>query len=408
MASIKNSQCLFEARNTFNRSYGSSSFMIKGPFVTNEENGIDESNKFIIQLNHLEIIQNIFKTFGDLIKAITISFYYIDEPKANQIIECINQNATELIKFEINDCYGNVLEKLKKPFSKVYTATFSVNSYRNFNYSVVPLKFDGIFPQLQQLFIKTVNENDWKIVGEHYSQLKTLSVELPEVTENGRPDVESLFQNSPNINSLTIIYSSLKILKAASIFLPKLNYLSVDRLSNDVYEDDKIYFNNITALSIRETDENDLIPQLMVFNQLKIIILNFRFDFTDVWCLLFKNQKQNSIKILDLTADSFENRHLSSIVEFQTNIKWAFISSKTKVSADGMVNFIERSKSMVKFQVVGRLIDISQRDFLEEKLEESWNIDLNYLNYNDYIEISLQRYWSNDHINIELERIIFN
>lgn len=391
MASTKNAQCFSEARNAFNRSYTHTSFLIKGPFVSDDENGIDESNKLLIQLKHFENIQNILRTFGDLMQAISISFYYIDETKGIEIIECINRNSTELIKFEVNDCYGKVLERLKTPFSKVYIATFSANSYRDFNNNVLTQKFDRIFPQLQHLFVKTVNENDWKIVGNKFPHLKSLTVDLPEPIEPGRPDVDSLFKNSPDINSLTISYSSLKILKAASDFLPNLNVLEVKRLSNDVYDDDQIHFKNVTVFSMTVTSENEQIPQKMDFTQLQMITLSLSFDFSDEWSTFFNNHEENTIEFLDLTADSFGEKHLSNIVERQPNIKWAFIHSKTKISADSIADFVEHSKRMFRFQLVARLIDISQRDFLEGKLEDEWDIEMSYLNYNDYLEVTLKR-----------------
>lgn len=392
LVSTKSSICLSEAQNAFARSYKTSNFIVKGPFLANEQNGIDDTNKIAVQMKHFKTIKNIIRTFGHLIQIIKISFYYMEEAIGAEIVSFVSDNCTEsLLVFHLNDCYGQILSKWTKSFRTVYEASISTDAYRVLKNQSLTIQMDKIMPNLQRLSVKITNANDWQIVGNKFLHLISLNVELPEPTRNNRPNVENLLKNSRKINSLSISYTSLDILKAAHDFLLNLNVLNIYGFSNDAYDGNRIKFKNISHVTIVVMDENKQIAEMLAFDHIRAVSLQLQFDFSDEWSSFFKNLNGKTIENFDISANSFTGKQLSIIAQQQSNIKMASITSRTPVSADEIVDFVGRCHKMVFFQLNGRFINANECALLAEYLQDNWTVSINYHD-NDYLAVSLDRY----------------
>lgn len=383
--STKSSSCYVKAREVFTQKYENATFNVKGPFTTNGENGIDESKMLTIEMKHYETIRNILKTFGDFMRSFSISFNYMKEEMGREIIGDINDNCTKsLIQIEFNSCFGTVLNKLKNSYQNVYFVSLSTDKYQDLKN--VSLKLSEIFPQLQQLELKISNVDYWKMVGDSFPHLKIIKIDLP--AESARPNVGSLFKNSPNINSLHISYSSLNILRAASKFLPNLKELYLNEFSNDLFNGSQIHFKNVKFLNVFSSFESKLNPQYLVFYQIQYLFMRLGYDLTNEWNTFFTNQRGKTIEYLDISASSFTDEQVSAIVDSQPNIKLMIIPSRTQISVDAIINFAEKSKKLFRFHVV--LIDIVERGKLEKQLELNWIIDFWYEDLNS-VFITLTR-----------------
>lgn len=371
------------------RKYEKTTFNIKGPFTTNDESGIDESKAFVVDMKHYETIRNILKTFGDLIRSLSITFNYImDESKAREIVGDISNNCTQsLLQIEFNNCYGTVLQKLNNYYPNVYILSFSTDKYRDLKTNG-SLNLSKVFFRVNQLQLQISNPIDWNVVGEKFRHLTSLTVDLP--SNSDPPDVGNLFANSPNINSLDISFSSLDILQAASVFLLNLRRLVLRGFSDYPYIGRRIHFENVTFLDlISMICDSELIPKILVFHQIQHLKLNLP-DFTDNWSKFFTNQQGKTIEYFDIKADSFTNEQLTAIADSQPNIKWTKLVSRTQIPTNAIVNFIKKSSQLFRCQISCRLNDIAERDLLEEQLETDWNIEFYYTSLNA-LDISMMR-----------------
>lgn len=363
--------CFSEARNSFNRAYSKANFYVAGPFT----GGLYEYKKQSVRIKNFHTTRNILQTFGDLIQLIDISFDDINETEGSEIVRYISENGTNsLTQLNLRNCYAAVLNELKKPFSHVKSSIISTNLTSKLSKSGDKLNLSELFPKLKRFDLKICNANDWDFVGDGFPYLKSLTVEFPEVMEFDRIDFERFFKTSPNINSLSISNSSLMILKAASDFLPNLKCLKIFNFSTDNYEGDEIQFKNVSSLHMTSTHDNERIPQNLIFTQLQTLTLRLEYDFTNQWNEFFGNESSKSIEFFDIQANSFTKTQLMVIAENQPNIKWAFVQSKTELSAEAIVCFIEKSKRLFSLSYTS-LTDISQQQLLKEKLQNEWSIN---------------------------------
>lgn len=315
-----------------------------------------------------------------MIQFLDISFEYMDKVLGQQIGGFVTNNCTEsLVEFHLRNCYGNVLDELTKSFGKVNIATFSAHATDKFVMGLKTLQLSKMFPKLRRLYVRIRTALDWKLIGDAFPHLRTVTLELPEPDHLTVPDVETFFKSSPHINSLTMRYTSLKLLKVASKFLPQLNVLQILDFSDEHYDGSQIQFKNVSRLNITSTQYNQQIPKKLAFYQLRLLSLNFNFDFTDQWIQPFANQASNSIDLLEIQSTALRNSHLTTIAAHQPNIKLAIILSDEKVSADAIVQFLEKSQQLSSLHMQIGLIDMTERKILEERLMAVWNVDYYYM-----------------------------
>lgn len=358
-----------------------------------EQNGIDDANKISVQIKHFKTIENIFRTFGHLIQVIKISFYYIEEANGTEIVSFISDNCTEsLLELHLNDCYGKILSKWTKPFLNVTEASFSTDAYRALKNNSLTVRLDAKVPHVQRLSVKITNVNDWQVVGNKFPHLKSFSVELPNPTRGSRPNVENLLKNSRNINSLSISYTSLDILKSARDYLPNLNVLKIYGFSNDAYGNHRIKFEGVAVVEIVVIDEDELIPKKLAFDRVRAFNLQLQFDFSDEWSSFFEKFDGKMVENIELAADSFTGKQLSIVAEQISHVKMASITSRMAISADAIVDFVGRTHKMIFFQLKGRFIDATECEFLEQQLQDNWTVAINYQD-NDYLSVLLNRYF---------------
>lgn len=364
-------RCFVEARNAFRRTYATASFYVLGPF--SNANGISESNdRQIIQIESYSAIKDVLNLFGDMIQFIEVSFLEIDEADGIVIGEYISDNCIEsLIELNLKYCHGLVLNKFRTPFKQVNITNFSTD--RN-NIDVTTIKLNKLFPNLKRLSVNVGNVDDWPIIGNEFSSLRSLVVVIPKPKYLGIPDIESLLNNSKNINHLELSYSSLNLLKAASICLPNLNVLSLNEFADDFYTGDNILFRNVRYLWIYSSRNNTQIPSKLIFGRLLFLGITLNFTFNDHWSQFFENQSDGYAGYLLIAANGFRDKHLSTIASYKPSIENASIFSKTKISANDIISFIESSSLLASLELKSAFIGITERSAIEARLQRLWDI----------------------------------
>lgn len=364
--------CLSEARCAFNRTYRNANFYIE-PFT----GGFYEYKKQTVRIKNFNMTRNILQRFGDFMQFIDITFESVNETENMEIVRLINDNCTEsLIQLHLRNCYGSVLDGLKKPYRKVNKATFSTNLLVEFNVSTSTQTLDQLFPSLKYLDVSITITNDWKFVGNNLPKLRSLSVAFPKLSDPYEPNVESLLDNSPNLTSLAINNGSLWILSAASVRLTNLKLLRIYAISNDNYEGDDIHFEHVTRLYMRIFQNMQRIPEKLVFHKLKIMELDLRFELTDQWIQFFEKQPNQTVEYFYLNAKSIAQKQLATVAKHQPNIMWANINTSTKISPDAIVDFIDRSEHLfvLSLMIFNDSYDIFERNYFDVKLQHNWSI----------------------------------
>lgn len=340
-------------------------------------------NKQSVRINNFNVTQNVLNLFGDMVQFINISFIDINAVKGNEIGGSITAHAIESLKeLHLRNCHGSVLDAMNRPFPNVTIASFSTHSTDRFEIGSNTLKLDRMFPNLQRLHVKIANVDDLKFVGDEFSELRSLIVDLPEPRTLAIADIEFLFRGSSSINTLTIHRSSLKLLKSASRLLSKLKVLRIFDFSNDLYQGNQIQFKNVYHLYITSTRSDAQIPEKLVFHQLRKLSLNLDFGFTDQWIQFFGNQVSKSVEVFEIKANAFTKDQLLAVAEHLPNIKVASIMTEKKVSAETIINFLATSKQLFILQIQMALIDVAERKQLYETLQHEWDISSNYPSIN--------------------------
>lgn len=370
--------CYNEARQTFNRTYSKTNF-----FIESTNGGIIDYNKQSVRINNFNVAKNVLNLFGDMVQFLNISFIDIDEVKGNEIIGHVTANCTKSLKeLHLYQCHGHVLDQLNQPFQYISIASFVTHSNIQFEITPNALELNQLFPNLKRLHVKITSIDDLAIVGDQFSQLQSIIVDLPEISGYSLVDIENIFKASPNINSLTVHHCTLKLLKIASLLLSNLKVLRIFDFSNELYRGSRIHFKNVKHLYVTNSQNCARNPDKLVFYQLRKLSLNLNVGFTDQWIIFFGNQVKKSIEFFDLKTDMLTTNQLLAIVENMPNMKMASFIIERKLSADSIIKFLQTSKQLLVFQTHNALIDVIERKQLDEVLYTDWDINYSYPSIN--------------------------
>lgn len=376
----KNVQCFSEARAAFNRTYGATNFFIDGT-----TGGILDYNKESVRIKNFNATQSVLNLFGDLIQFINISFIDINQVNGNIIIASISAKCiNSLRELHLMNCHGWVLNGMTKSFRYVKHASFSTRPNGNFRIGPDTLRMNKMFPNLRRLAVKANNIMDLDFVGDEFPWLRSLTLVLPESDYYFSIDrIERLFQTSPWINKLTLHHSSLELLQIVSENLHNLKVLQLLDFSNDFYGGQQIEFKHVNSLAIKSTRSNSKIPATLVFYQLHTFSLSLNFEFTDQWIRLFSNQMKKSIEFVEIESYQFTSDQFLKIVKTLPNVKIASIRSEKKIPINAIIRFLKENKQVLVLNLKTALINVAEREWMEEKLQLDWDIDYNYPSINE-------------------------
>lgn len=374
----KSSQCFFEARNAFNRTYGVTHFYIDGT-----TGGILDYNKQSVRIQNFNATQSVLNLFGDLIQFINISFIDINQVNGNVIVTSIAAKCTtSLRELHLMDCHDMVLNGLTQSFPSVKQASFSTRPNGNFQIEPDALRMNEMFPNLTRLVVQVNNIMDMDFVGEKFPWLRSLTLVLPESEYFAFNSIERLFQNSPSINKLILHHSSLELLQIVSENLNNLKVLELIDFSNDFYAGQPIEFKHVNSLAISSTHSNSKIPETLVFYQLQTFSLRLSFRFTDQWLQIFSNQLNKSIEFVEIESYRFTLNQFSSIAKMLPNVRIASIRSEKKVPINVIIEFLRENQRILIFDLKTALINVAEREWIEENLQCDWDINYDYPSIN--------------------------
>lgn len=91
--------------------------------------------------------------------------------------------------------------------------------------------------------------------------------------------------------------------------------------------------------------------------------------------IFFANQINKKLEVLSIKTESITTKQLKGIALAQPNIKTAHILSETNVSADAIIDFVEKSKQLNTFSLQIGSFDVTQQKILEARLQRKWDIE---------------------------------
>lgn len=365
--------CYVEARRSFGRVYSKSKFLVEGPFVDNA-NGVIETTKQIIQIKNLNAALNTMKLFGSMMKYVDVSYTDLTETEVASITESLSENCVDsLIELNLQNCYGLIMEQLKKSFKKVNATVFSTHPTKAF--SIGTMTLSKLYPNLKRLDVNIAQIDQWPIVGEKFPHLQSLAIVIPKPNYDAMPNISGLLNASRSINTLQLKYSSLELLQKASEVLHDLKVLSVNEFTDNFYEGLPIQFNNVSNVRITSSVDNAQNPENLAFKQLRSLSLNLDFNLNGKWIDFFGNAQNHGLEMLELTTNAVKTDQLKEIATLQPHLKWVTITCKTPIPADEIVGFLENSKYLTLLELQSAAIGASELSILKGQLQHHWHIE---------------------------------
>lgn len=378
-----NEGCLCVLRKVFQRKYNVTIFKLIGPFTDDKANSISEDDiRSTAYIRNFDLIKLFLKNFGEFVYFIEINFEKMDEQQGKEIVKCINEKTSEsLLMLRLLSCKGCVLDELKKPFQNVVSTNFSSSYSQSLVVPTDAPKFNVIFPSLTCLSIEYTRITDWKLIGDDIEKLDFLYIDLPKEDFEGLPNenyVENLVRKNPNIHTLSIQHSSLSLLKELNEKLPKLGSLELRFLSKDYknYQGNSINFEHVKFLTIHIDHNDDRIPDGIIFQQIQVLDLNIRPEFTDNWIDFIDTQINQNISRFELYTCLLSSEHLVEITEKLTTLEYSVISCGTQFKAIEIITFLRKIET-IKNAVFDIRMTKSEQYILKSKLKKAWKCEIN-------------------------------
>lgn len=353
-------------------------FVIDGPFVDDNEIDIDEQPTSI-RLRSQNVVKYFLIRFGEIIRQLRISFEHIDSFECEQIIILVNNRCSNsLDKLFLEDCKGNMLAYLTKPFPKVTHLTFSSSKNDQLKRNTNHFNFTSIFTSLHSLNLSVsyMTKSDWDYIGNcKWPSIEDLYIALRKPAEQNAEDslyLRRFLQTNPQISFLSVNKANLNILEEANNLLPELFQLELKGLSEDYfnYQGDQVRFENVKLATIMTDSENEL-PGMIAFDQLDHLTLRIP-NFTDKWMKFLTNQVNVTLAYLVLSTEMISISDFLTIPEVQKKLQTVTISCQMKLKANDIVSFIAKGE-FLNYIDLKILMDDSEEQHLDEVIPISWD-----------------------------------
>lgn len=376
-------------RRVFQKNYDKTAFILRGPFVRDGTQVIEEEQNFI-HLHHFNLIAYILNNFGSSIHHVQVFFEDIDLHQSRRIIRKVIEKCAKSLETLTLDNYDRGLfDEMKAGFPYVSTLKFSTAQTEPIESITTSTSMNKIFPNLNDLEVLTAS--DWVFIDGHFSKLEKFSVKLNELKERNEEIasvVVDFLKKNPQITTLVLEYGSLNLLKEANDILSHLKNLELKNLVELKYEGDPIDLNTVEYLSIESDHENRTLEKA-VFHRLNILRLKLRHEFSDKWAEFLANHVNTELSKLSLVSEGMTIDQLLNIPEKQSSLQSVDISCDLYLAADDIMTFIGKSKRLndlqLKVQLGGR-----EQYRLNEIVPLDWDLECSS-NDSDSVKVSLER-----------------
>lgn len=379
MKSTYSKECLAPARLTYKTNFVKSVITLRGPFVDDPDNGIEEPVPNLIYLQNLDVIKFVVQNFCDIIERLVVSFEQIHESEGQKVISYVSNSCFSSVQaITLEHCHGRTLNGLRNVFLNVYNLKFSsITTEKYIGVQVDPeaIKFNQIFPNVYSMIIERTVPSDWLLFDGQMLKMRKFTVQLPRTKDENEiltPYVINFLRTNKQIRHLIVKNCNLRLLKEARDVLPEINFLELTGLSQNYlnYIGEPIYF-KIRYLVVSGSNQNEFYTNI-VFEGLEWLSLFLENSFTQNCMEFIEKQVINTnLNKLTIHTKTISKEHFLALPQVLSNLQTVQIDAESTFIADDVVTFIETNKFLEDVVLRVRM-DASEREQLNENLGQNW------------------------------------
>lgn len=378
--SSASADCYYAVRSVFKERYEETCFVIRGPFLSGHDTGIDDEMSTLIHLRNSNAINIIFTRFGDLIRKLKISFGQIELVKAEQITELLNNQCSDTIEdLYLEDCDTNILAHLKRNFTKVFQLEFSSNQNEKFTIDTDGVGLQSIFPNLYALHLGYLSETDWNFIAGSWTSLREFEMKLCKAKWQNQEDTAHVMSFLPYIHQikyLTLHNTNLYVIDCVNMELLQLYSLKLQGLSEDYlsYQGQPVHFSDLRMLTITIDSDNET-PEMIFFHRLEQLTIELTDDqkFTNKWMAFLTHQVNANLSYFSLSAKDIEINDFLNIPNVLNSLKSVRISCPTTFLAEHITTFLAKSQLLDDLDL-GIAMNNSEEELLIASMPVTWDL----------------------------------
>lgn len=348
------SECYDEARRIFNLKYDYCDFVVS-KLLENGNHQVIKEDHSSIKLKTLNVITDVFREFGDLIKRVDIDFDELTLYESKKIVKFINDKSFRSLKhFILRNTQGNVLSEWTRTFKNVTLIRFSCSKTRNF-ITKHDQKLGDLAPNLEYFSVDHTKDLDWRFISGSFERLTTFHIKLPKSKSQisiSEAHISKILESNYVMNVLTIENADLKLLNGISKHLSNDVHLSIDNFSDDYlnYEGDQVHFNSLKSLMLSYDDRR--LPEKVVFDQLKYLSLFIRPEFSVKWLDFIANQTNKHLTEFYLSTSHLTNEHFLKILIMLTDIETLTVRCDSNFIVEDILKFVGSAKNLNNIEIL--------------------------------------------------------
>lgn len=354
------------AANVYKRKFFNKTIEIRGPFSENAFKFIETDDTIVV--GNFELTAKLLHHFGSYVSVLGVNFWENSKGQIKQIVAMVNVKCAALKEFRVKSRDEDVLSEVKKPFYSVE----DVDLDGLFTKSNSGLELNEMFPKIRKLSLGfTYLKN--KMATVRFPKL--LHLEIPHLVKPElNDDIKQMIKLYTRIESLTLRFSSMNILKLVSDSLPNLKQLQLNAISLDLPDnvDEHICLNSVMSLSV--TSNIEPFARLVDLEFVEEFTLDCTSYIPDIWIdFIVRHAHLKKLTVIDGEID---NAQLAKLVGKMPNIVQVSVKMAHDVTVDTIFKFLESSPTLLQIEIISsdEVDGEGTMRTLKHLLKDKWSI----------------------------------
>ncbi|XP_055296486.1 uncharacterized protein LOC129565530 [Sitodiplosis mosellana] len=368
-----NKSLTYEAMELFKRKYSNKTVFITDPHMEAKYSTIYGNTERIF-ICHFDTALEVLKMFGHLISSLRVEYSesYISRNNPSKINKFINLYCSaSLTELSVDARDVNLFRDMIKPFEKV-KVLFLGGQFKTLASS--DLSFVELFPAVHDLYLQHLQITNNKCIDQEFIHLKYLYVQLcynDEPTQfcSNETDIEKLLRKNPQIQALSLTYSSPKFLNIVYKVLRNITDLTLisynPRREPNEGDAEDIIFEYVTNFTL-VTGMGE-VPFNIFFKNLK----ELHIEATSDWFILA--ERNQNLEKLFMDGGYVDNEQFMRIVGVDSKLVETTLYIGENVWDESVITFIKNSKHLRKVTFFSENLKLFDNNFWLE-FKDEWRI----------------------------------